>query len=166
MNNIFIRRSIRRYTDKKVEKDKIERVLRAAMQAPSAKNQMGWEFIVVEDKKTLEKLSETSEHTKMVKDSGVTIAVVGNKHEMEYPDYWQQDLSAATQNMMLQCVEEGLGSVWLGIAPLEERMDFVKEILFVPEGIEVFSLVSIGYPVDENKFIDRWNSNKVHYEKY
>lgn len=166
MSIIFNRRSIRRYEDKRVEDEKIERILRAAMQAPSAGNQQGWEFIVVRDKETLERLTEVSPYYKMIKDSDVTIIVLGNKKEMRWPQYWEQDLGAATQNLMLQAVEEGLGSVWLGVAPEEDRMNSMREIFDIPEGVEAYAAVPMGYPIDENKFIDRWAEKKVHFEKY
>ena len=163
MNTIFDRRSIRRYEERRVEDEKVERILRAAMQAPSAGNQQGWEFIVVRDRKTLIKLADISPYSKMIGDSDVTIIVLGNKREMKWPQYWEQDLGAAAQNLMLQAVEEGLGSVWLGVAPERDRMDHVKKIF---DGIEPFAAIPLGYPVGENKFIDRWDEKKVHFEKY
>lgn len=166
MNTIFDRRSIRKYQEKRVEDEKVERILRAAMQAPSAGNQQGWEFIVVRDKETLTKLADISPYSKMIGDSDVTIIVLGNKGEMKWPQYWEQDLGAATQNLILQAVEEGLGSVWLGVAPEKDRMTYVREIFDLPEGVEPFAAIPMGYPVGENKFIDRWDEKKVHFENY
>ena len=98
--------------------------------------------------------------------SDVTIIVLGNKGEMKWPQYWEQDLGAATQNLILQAVDEGLGSVWLGVAPEEDRMAYVREVFDLPEGVEAFAAIPMGYPVGENKFIDRWDGKKVHFEKY
>lgn len=92
MNTIFERRSIRRYEERRIEDEKIERVLRAAMQAPSAGNQQGWEFIVVRERKILAKLADISPYSKMIRDSDVTIIVLGNKREMKWPQYWEQQL--------------------------------------------------------------------------
>lgn len=163
---MFERRSIRRYQEKMVEDTKIDRIIRAGMQAPSAVNQRGWEFLVVKNKETLKKLSRMSLYSEMVEGSGAAIIVLGNKKDMTYPQYWEQDLSAATQNILLEAVDQGLGAVWLGVAPEKERMLYIKEVFDLPEGVEVFAVVAMGYPVDENKFVDRFEENKVYYEKY
>lgn len=166
MSSIFTRRSIRRYTGEKIEDEKVDKILRAAMQAPSAGNQQGWEFIVVRDRDVLNKISKMSQYASMAAEADLAIIVLGNKNEMRMPSYMEQDLGAATQNLMLQAVEEGLGSVWLGVCPLEERMKLISQIFNLPEGVEPFAVVAIGYPAQENKFVDRYNENKVHIERY
>lgn len=164
METINIRRSIRTYKDIKVEKEKIGKLLRAAMQAPSAFNQQAWEFIVVENKETLKKLSGMSEYSNLIEKSPVTIIVLGNKDNMIVPECWQQDLGAATQNLLLEAVELGLGAVWMSAAPFEDRMNNVRNVFDLPESILPYSVISIGYTEEENKFIDRYNSTKVHNE--
>ncbi|MCT4584639.1 MAG: nitroreductase family protein [Peptostreptococcaceae bacterium] len=166
MEAINKRRSIRTFKDLKVEKEKIEKLLRAAMQAPSAYNQQAWEFIVIEDKKSLKELSEMSQYSKMIKDSAVTIIILGNKEKMVVPECWQQDLGAATQNLLLEAVELDLGGVWMAGAPFDDRMTFIKDMFNLPQNILPYSVVSVGYPKGENKFIDRYDTNKVHYEKW
>ena len=166
MSSIFTRRSIRKYKEKRVEDEKVERLLRAAMQAPSAGNQQEWEFIVVRKKEILKKLSGVSPYAKMTAHADLAVVVLGNRTHMKYPENWEQDLGAATENLLLQAAEEDLGAVWLGVAPLEDRMAHIKEIFHLPEEIEAFALVPVGYPEGENKFVDRWNESKVHYEEY
>jgi nitroreductase len=166
MDIINNRRSIRTYKDIPVEKEKIEKLLRAAMQAPSAYNQQAWEFIVVEDKETLKKLSDMSPYSKPVEKSPLTFIVLGNKYNMKVPECWQQDLGAATENLLLEAVELGLGGVWMAVAPIEERMSCIKAMFNLPENMVPFSVIPVGYPVDEPTFIDRYDSNKVHYEKW
>ena len=97
MDAIFQRRSIRKYKNTPVEKEKIELLLRAAMQAPSAGNQQPWEFIIVENKETLKKLSNVSPFSKMLAAAPLAIVLLANKNNMRYPEYWQQDMAAATQ---------------------------------------------------------------------
>ncbi|MGL6024850.1 MAG: nitroreductase family protein, partial [Cetobacterium sp.] len=110
MNSIFYRRSIRNFTDKDVECDKIERILRAGMQAPSAHNFNAWEFIVVESEKKKKDISMMSPHATPAGKSKISIVVLGNTKLVETDSMWiQQDLGAAIQNMLLQIVEEGLG---------------------------------------------------------
>lgn len=166
MEIINIRRSIRTYKEIKVENEKINKLLRAAMQAPSAFNQQAWEFIVVENKETLKKLSEMSQYSKPIEKSPVTIIVLANKDNMTVPECWQQDLGAATENLLLEAVELDLGGVWMAAAPFEDRMNYVREIFDLPENILPYSVIPVGYPEEENKFIDRYDDNKVHYERW
>ena len=166
MNSIFIRRSVRNYLNKQVESEKVEQLLKAAMQSPSAGNQQPWEFIVVQDKQLLSKLSLTSPYAGPVKGAPVAIVVLGNKENIKYPEYLQQYLSAATQNLLLQAVELELGAVWLGVAPIEERMKYIAELFDLPESILPFAIVPVGYPETESKYVDRYEKEKVHYDKY
>jgi len=166
MNIIFERRSIRRYKNILVEKEKTEQLLRAAMQAPSAGNQQAWEFLVVENKEMLKKLSNFSPYAKMVAEAQLAIILLGNKNLMKYPENWEQDLGAATQNILLQAVELGLGAVWLGLTPIKDRMEYIISLFNLPQNIMPYAVVPIGYPAEDKKFIDRYNKNKVHYENY
>lgn len=165
MKAIFNRRSIRKYENRPIEKEKIEKLLRAAMQAPSAANQQSWEFIVVEDKEKLKKLSEASPYSKMVASSAVTFVLLTKKEGLIFPDCSQQDMAAAAENLLLEAVDLGLGAVWLGISPVKERMDFIKNMFNLPENIEAFALIPIGYPDGQkNEFVDRFDEKRVHYE--
>ncbi|WP_432663867.1 nitroreductase family protein [Wukongibacter baidiensis] len=167
MDAIFKRRSIRKYESRTVEKEKIELLLKAAMQAPSAGNQQPWEFIVVQNKEMLKNLSMMSPYAGMVAEAPLAIVLLGNKDYMKYPENWEQDMGAATQNLLLQAVELDLGAVWLGVAPLEERMDYVNRLFNLSENIMPYCVVPIGYPKgQENKMIDRFDEERVHYEKY
>ena len=85
---------------------------------------------------------------------------------MKFPECVQQDLAAATQNILLQAAELDLGTVWLGVAPVEERMEKVRSLFNLPQSIMPFSIVAIGYSDVKNNYIDRYEPNKVHYEKY
>lgn len=167
MEIIKIRRSIRKYQNKPVERDKIEQLLRAAMQAPSAANQRPWEFIVVQDKETLKRLSGISPYSKMTADAPLALVLLGNREKFKRPDMWQQDMGAAAQNILLEAVELELGSVWLGIAPVEARMKYIKEMFQLNDSLQPFCVIAIGYPrEEENVFIDRYDPSAVHYESY
>lgn len=159
------RRSIRSFEERPVEKDKIEQLLRAGMQAPSAGNQQPWEFIVVEDKETLQKLSKAHIYAGPIKNAPLGIIVLANEKNAKYKQYCQQDLAAATENILLAAVELDLGTVWMGIAPEEDRMAFIKELFQLPQGIEAFALLAIGYSA-ANKFEDRFDRTRIHFEKY
>lgn len=167
MEIIFNRRSIRKFENKPVEKDKIDKILRAAMQAPSAGNQQPWEFIVVENKDTLEKLSQMTPYAKPVAGSGVTFVLLANKDSLKIPTAWQQDMSAAAENMLLEATHLGLGSLWLGVSTLDSAMDYVRDLYQLSDNFLPFALIAVGYPDGQkNEFVDRYNADKVHYEKY
>lgn len=168
MEAIFIRRSIRKYTDEPVEKEKVEKLLRAAMQAPSAGNQQPWEFIVIQERENLIKLSEMSPYSKPVKDAPLAFVLLGDTEKMRFPENWQQDMGATAENILLQAVELKLGAVYLGAAPDEDRENYLKKMFNLPDNIKPFCVIAIGYPADgqSNRFIDRYDENRVHYEKY
>ena len=167
MDIIFNRRSVRKYTEQKIEPEKVDRMLRAAMQAPSATNQQPWEFLVIDDKDTIVKLAEFSPYAKMLPGAPLAMVIL-EKQGMCAPLFTEQDLGAAVQNLMLQAVEDGLGSVWMGVGRGTERERFLTEMFNLPEPVKPFAVLAIGYPADENanKFVDRYDERRVHYNKY
>ena len=162
MINIYTRVSIRKYQDRPVEKEKTEAILRAAMQAPSASNQQPWEFYVVTNKEKLEALSKVSPYASMTKDAPSAIVSV-YRRECRHPEYAQIDLSIAMENLWLETDAQGLGGVWLGIAPIEERMKKVEEILDLPESVRAFAIFPYGYPAEEKDQQDRYDEKRIHY---
>lgn len=167
MEEIWKRRSIRKFKDQKVEPEKIDKLLRAAMQAPSAANQQAWEFIVVQEKETLSKITQASPYAKPAQSSGVTFVILANKNELKIPTGWEQDLGAAAQNLLLEAVHLGLGGVWLGVATSKEVTENIKNLFKLPEHVLPFALISVGYPQGQsNEFVDRYKQEKVHYEEY
>ena len=128
MADLFHRVSIRKYQDRPVEREKIVEILRAAMAAPSAKNQQPWEFYVITKKDTLEKLSKASPYAGMTANAPVAI-ISAYRKDCDVPCYADIDMSIAMENLWLKTDEIGLGGVWLGIAPIEERMKEVEEIV-------------------------------------
>lgn len=167
MEAIFKRRSIRKFRDMPVEQEKTERLLRAAMQAPSAGNQQPWEFLVVQNKDSLEELSKLSPYAKCIKNAPLALVLLCNNANMRYPENWQQDMGAAAQNILLEAVELGLGAVWIGVAPVEDREVHVKNMFDLKDNIIPYCVIPIGYPDgQENKFIDRFDETKIHYELF
>jgi nitroreductase len=168
MEEIFIRRSVRKYIDQPVGNEKIDKLLRAAMQAPSAGNQQPWEFIVVQEKENLIYLSKMFTYARLLESSPLAIILLGNTERMSYPNCWEQDMGAATQNILLEAVSLGLGAVWIGVTPYTRRMNYISSHFNLNENLKPYSIVSIGYPFfkNANKFRDRYDEKKVHYEKY
>ena len=162
MKEIFSRRSIRKYTNQEITDDILHQILKAGMNAPTARNLKPFEFIIVRNKEILERLSNTKKNSYFVKDSNVTIIVLAK----ELSEFWQQDLGAVTQNMLLQATEFDIGSCWVGIAPNENYEQYIKERLDIPEDIRVFSMISLGYPEEVKEKNDNYYEDKVHYDKY
>lgn len=162
MEAIFSRTSIRKYEERPVEEAKIEKLLRAAMAAPSAANQQPWEFYVVTDKEKLQALSQASQYAGPVANAPLAIVPCYNKEKLIFADYADIDMSAATENLLLEAEEQGLGAVWLGIAPLADRMAIVAEILALPPSLAAFAIVPVGYPVGKKPQPDRYDPKRIH----
>ncbi len=162
MKEIFERVSIRRFTEQPVEEEKILSILRAAMAAPSAGNQQPWEFFVIRDRKLLEALSGVTPYSDCTKRATVAI-VSAYREKLWAPSYAQIDMSIAMENLWLACGEQGLGGVWLGIAPIEDRMKAVEEIVGIPEGLRAFAIFPLGYPAESRKQQDRFDESRIHF---
>lgn len=162
-NIIFTRRSIRQFEDKPVEKEKIERILKAGMQSPSAHNFQPWEFLVITDKEKREAVSKMSPYSGMVANAPVAIVVIGHQENESALKYLPQDLGACTENILLQIANEGLGGCWMGFYPVEDRINSVKEYFNLPEDRIPFSVIALGYSSQKNRFIDRSDMSRVHY---
>ena len=162
MNSIFHRISVRKYQNRDVEQEKIELMLKAAMAAPSACNQQPWEFYVVKDKAVIGRLSEASPYAKCAKDAPVVFVPCFRSKGIA-PEYFNIDMSAAVENLLLEADELGLGAVWMGISPDEGRMKAVREVLDIPEDLHAFALIPCGYPAEERAQEDRYEESRVHY---
>lgn len=168
MDSIFNRRSTRKYINIDLTKEQIEKILKAGMAAPSAGNGQEWEFIVFKNKETKDKLMEVHKFAKALETAPVAILVCGNKEKEAYKgtDWWIQDCSASMENMIIEATFLGLGSLWLGIHPYEERIEKVKEIFELPECVRPLGIVVLGVIENKKKPIDRYLKDSVHYEKY
>ena len=164
IETIFARRSIRSYTSEPVSEKSIQTLLEAAMAAPSASNRKPWQFVVVTERETLDELAEAHPHGKMLSGAALGIAVCGDLTEMER--YWVQDCSAATENMLLAVTALGLGAVWLGVYPGDERVEAVRRILDLPEHITPLNVVSIGHPAEEKEPRTQFDAERVHRETW
>lgn len=163
---IMNRRSIRKYEDKLIPNKKIENILRAAMQAPSARNRQPWEFIVITDKKVLAEIPNYHPYSSMVPSAGAAILVCGNMKLQSHRGYIVQDCSAAVQNILLESVNQELGAVWLGIYPREKRMQGMRELFELPAHIIPIALISIGFPAEQPGLNDRFDNGKISFNKW
>jgi nitroreductase len=166
IDTIKTRRSIRAYQKKAVLEPDIKEMLAAAMQAPSAGNEQPWQFVVVNSREILEKISTIDIYAPMAKEAAVAILVCGDVSAEKYKGFWVQDCSAATENLLLTAHAKGLGAVWCGIYPNEERMNGFSKLFLLPTHIIPFALVPLGYPAEEKKPENRFKVDKVHHNKW
>ena len=162
MNAIFTRTSTRNFESRPVESKYIIKILRAAMAAPSAMNQQPWEFWVITDKDTIARLSQVSPYAKPAANAPVVIVPCWNTEYLKVPMMVQIDMAIATENILLEAEELGLGAVMLGIAPDTERMNAVAEILNLPENFKPFTIIPVGWPVNKRPQDDRYEPAKIH----
>lgn len=141
----------------------IDTIIRAGMQVPSANNEKSWEFLVIRDPHTLAKLAKLSPYAGMIQSA---IVVCGNLTDERRKDFWVQDCSAAMENMLLEATVLGIGSVWIGVYPLQERVSWLSELFELPMMIVPFAVTPLGYPAEQPERVDRYESSLVHHEKW
>ena len=163
MKEIFERISIRKYESRPVEEEKIRQILKAAMAAPSAGNQQPWEFYMVRDPEMIRKLADTTPYSKSAAGAPVVIVPCYRTNGLWAPMYDTIDLSIATENMLLEITSLGLGAVWMGIAPIEDRILAVDRILGLGEDLHSFALVPVGYPAESRPQQDRFQEERIHW---
>ena len=166
LDNIFSRKSVRAYTDALVSPEQVETLLKAAMAAPSGRNQQAWRFVVVRDQATKEKLAVG--FNKMIAKAPVVIVVCGQvaSEEGEPNNNWTADCAAATENLLLAAEALGLGAVWTASYPYEDRMTPAIEALALPDNVRPYCVVPVGYPAGDDKPKDKWKPENVHFDKW
>lgn len=160
------RRSVRKFTDEAVPEEMVHTLLRAAMSGPSACNRMPWEFWVVTAEETLEALRKASRFTNY--HSRLAIVVAGSLSRalpQQLGEYWIQDCSAATENILLQATELGLGAVWCGIYPQVRPQQRVRELLGMGEKQIPLNVIFLGFPAEEPEPRDQYREKWVHWVK-
>jgi len=166
IEGILTRRSIRKYKQGQVSQDQINNILKAGMYAPSARNQQPWHFIVITDRDILNQIMQVHPYAGMLSEAQLAILVCGDKTLELSKDYWVVDCSAATQNILLAAHGIGLGAVWLGLHPREERKRDMIELLSLPDHIQPLSLISVGIPDEKKEDPDRFKPERIHYNAW
>ena len=178
LNVIHSRKSVRNYTGAPVTKDDIDELLRAGMAAPSAVDRRPWAFVAVTERETLDRLSKATPFSGMLKKAGAAIIVCGipmkslvkmkliNLVAGVSNDYWVQDCSAATENILLAAEAKGLGAVWIGIHPVEAKVETVRKILNIPDNVTPLNIISIGHPLGTEKPKNKFDEKAIHRETW
>ena len=159
---IHSRRSVRRYRDLPVSEELVQKLLAAASSAPSARNQQPWQFVVIDDRRILADIAEVNPNAQMARLAPLAILVCGDLGLETSPGYWVVDCAAAVENMLLAAHALGLGAVWTGVYPRQERMDGLRRLTKLPEGVMPHSLVVLGYPAEQPPPQDRFRPDRVH----
>lgn len=166
MSIIFKRKSVRKFKDEKVPDELIENLLKAAMQAPSSCNSQPWEFIVVSKSEDKKAISRMHKYAKPAADASHLIVTLGNLNRAKVICMIEQDLGACNENILLQSTHEGLGAVWLGFHPIEDRTLKLKEYLEIPDYCIPFSVICVGWPAQEGEVNLRYDESKVHFDRF
>ena len=167
--NIISRRSVRRYTEKPVSDETMRLILQAAMNAPSCVNARDWSFIVIRDRKTLNRMADgNGGAAEPLRHAAAGILVCGDLSRSFPPakDYWIIDASIAAENIVLAAHALSLGSVWLGTWPQMERVDAQRALFGLPENIIPHSIIALGYPAEAVQPKDGYEADRVHFEKW
>jgi len=162
MQAILSRRSIRKYTSQPVSEATVEELLQAAMAAPSAGNQQPWHYVVIRDRQILTQIPRVHPYSSMVPSAQLAILVCGDLQREKHAGYWVQDCSAATQNLLLAAHAKGLGAVWLGVYPREDRVAGLRKMLELPQHAMPLALIAIGYPAEVKAPAERYDPSRVH----
>lgn len=165
MDIINNRRSVRVFNENKViSQVDLIKILAAGMMAPSARNQQPWEFIVVRDQAVISNLKKISKGSLAIENSKLVVAlIIKSDNDIVSPDFVSQDMAACMQNMLLEATSLKIGSCWIGIYPVKERVESAKKVLKTDK--KVFALLSLGYPKNDEVFkeIDRFDANRISY---
>ena len=163
---LLSRRSIRKYKDQKISKLEMDRILKAAMYAPSAMNLQAWQLIVIDNKDVLIETIRSIPYAEMLRQSAAAILVCGESSVEKNESWLLQNCSAAIQNILLSAHELEIGSCWIAIHGMNDVYKSIKTQFKLPENIVPVSLISLGYPDEVVKAEERFTEEKVHYNKW
>ncbi len=163
---IRTRRSIRAYTAEPVSEEMIETLLAAAMQAPSARNEQPWHFVVIQQRALLDTLAEALPYGKMLYQAPLAVVVCAEAALDVSDGYWVQDCSAATQNLLLAAHASGLGAVWIGIYPRAERIADLRPLLALPDSVTPLCVIAAGHPAEAVSPENRYRPDRVHRDRW
>lgn len=159
---IYKRHSARKYTNEPVDNVRLEHILRAGMAGPSAHNAQPWSFVVIDDRKLLDEIANFHPYAKMLYEAPVAILVCAIREVVEKNPFYQQDMGAAVENMLLAATECGVGSCWCGVHPREQLEGFFLELLSMPKTLLPFAIVALGCLRSEPVSSDRYDASRVY----
>ena len=153
----------REYTDQTVSDSDVKTMLEAAMAAPSANNSQPWEFVVVRNAELRQQLAKMKTWSYMCAGASVVVAVCGDEKRSRH---WVKDTSAATENLLLAAAGLDLGAVWIAVHPQPEYEEHVRNLLGIPDALNVLCLVAVGHPAESKPPRTQYDESRVHYDRY
>jgi len=166
MKALLTRRSIRIFRPEPVEPGDVRAILEAAMHAPSAGNQQPWRFVLIQDRATLQAITLDHPYASAVESCPLAVLVCAATRDLPHPDFWGVDCAAATENLMLAAHMLGLGSVWVGLYPKRDRMAILTRLVHLPDDVEPFALIPLGYPLERPEQPDRYRPEWIRDERW
>jgi nitroreductase len=163
---ILTRHSIRKYSQKPISEQDLDTILKAAMSAPSANNKQPWHYVVIEERDLLDRIGEFHRHGKMLHQAQAAILVCGDEKLAKYHGHMVLDCAAATENILIAAHALGLGAVWIGIYPWENRIEAFRKFIDIPQEITPMALVSIGHPDQQKPSAREFNFDRVHRNRW
>jgi nitroreductase len=165
---IHSRKSVRDYTGESVNKENLDRLLRAGMAAPTAGGKRPWSFIAITDRGTLDMLQDGLPSAKMLGKTGAAIVVcaIPDKAHKQQVEFAVIDSACASENILLAAEALGLGAVWTAAYPYNDRMDFVRKTLNIPDNVIPVNVIPIGYPTGADRPKDKFQPENIHWEKW
>jgi nitroreductase len=163
---ILTRRSVRKYTGKPLSEDQLHTILRAGFSAPTAKGTRPWHFVVVRDDDTLQAITKVHPFAQMLPGAGCGIIACGDSKVNPDAGHLTEDCSAALENMLLAAHALGLGAVWLGLHPREERVLGLRKLLGIPDSVLPVGMIAVGVSAEKKDAPDRYEAGRVHFEKW
>jgi nitroreductase len=163
---LITRRSSRSFTSRPVSLDLVRELIRAAMHAPSAGNEQPWHFLILTNREVLDKIPEFHPYAGMVAEAPVAVLVCADPRQEKHPGMWVQDLSAATENLLVAAHAKGLGAVWVALHPREDRVQAIQKLAALPEPFVPFALVPLGHTAEKPEPEDRFRPELIHLNKW
>ena len=160
------RRSVRAFTNRPVDLEVVRELVRAAQHAPSAGNEQPWHFILITEREVLDRIPDYHPYAGMLAEAPVAVLVCADVREERHPGMWVQDCAAATQNLLLAAHAKGLGAVWVGIHPREDRIGPLRALTGLPETVIPFALVPVGFPAETPDQEDRYRPERIHMNRW
>lgn len=166
MNPVFSRRSIRKFTPEPITDDQVKILLKAGLCAPSARNTQSWHFIAVTEREQLDKIPDFHPYATMTREASLAILVCGDLQVESNIGYIALNCAAATENVLVTTADLGLGSVWLGVYPKEDRMKAMKDLFNLPDHIVPVALIAIGHPAEHKPPKSDFDWGKIRYNRW
>ena len=166
LEGILTRRSVRKYTNEIIPREKAEELIKYGIYAPSACNKQPWHFVLLNDVEIFRQIQGFQPNTKMLEHAQWGIVVCGDEQLAHTPDYWPVDCATATENILLAAHGMGYGAVWLGIYPRSERVSAMKKLLDLPPHIHAFSVIAVGCHNQQLSHPERFHAERIHLNKW